>query len=421
MKKLAIIISHPIQYYAPVFKLLTERKQIEIKVFYTNGEPCIENFDRGFDKQIKWDIPLLDGYEFEFLKNTSRRPGSHHFRGIINPDAIKRINAYNPDSILVYGWSYSSHLKILRFFNKKKQVLFRGDSHLLGPIPVWKKIARKILLSWVYRKINKALYVGAANKAYYLNFGLRENQLYFAPHAIDNERFSTSGLDKANDIRTSYGIREDDILILFAGKLDIIKKPFLLLEAVKNNDQQNVHLLFVGSGKFEKELKKRVERENIQRVYFTGFKNQTELPAYYHACDIFCLPSGPFETWGLAVNEAMAAGKAIIVSDKVGCGPDLVKENVNGHIFIYNKVNDLQRIFETICKSKDHIREMGKASSEIISRYNFLEQVNAIEQAVSEVRRPAKKMSKEMWAFVMTEEILEEVAVFGQQLFLYCQ
>jgi glycosyltransferase involved in cell wall biosynthesis len=383
MKKLAIIISHPIQYYAPVFKLLTERKQIEVKVFYTNGEASLENFDPGFGKKIKWDIPLLDGYEFEFLENTSPHPGPHHFKGIVNPDAIERINEYNPDSILVYGWSYSSHLKVLRFFNKKKQVVFRGDSHLLYPQQLWRKIARKIVLKWVYSKVNKALYVGVANKAYYLNFGLSEEQLYFAPHATDNERFSNTGVDKANDIRASFGIKGNEILILFAGKMEKKKQPVLLLEAFKKVQQENVHLLFVGSGIFEKELKERVMEEKIQRVHFTGFKNQTELPAYYHACDIFCLPSGPFETWGLSVNEAMATGKAVIVSNKVGCGPDLVKENVNGHIFIYNKAIDLLRVFKTICQSKARIMEMGKASFKIISQYTFLEQVKAIEHVIN--------------------------------------
>jgi glycosyltransferase involved in cell wall biosynthesis len=383
MKKLAIIVSHPIQYYTPVFKLLTQRKHVEVKVFYTNGETSLENFDPGFGKKVKWDIPLLDGYEFEYLKNTSKHPDTFHFKGIVNPDAIQRINAYEPDSILLYGWSYSSHLKILRFFKKKKQVLFRGDSHLMYSQPLWRKIARQIVLKWVYRNVSKALYVGLANKTYYLNFGLKEEQLIFAPHATDNDRFSLSDKDKMNALRTSFGIENNDILILFVGKLEKKKQPFLLLEAFKNSKRQNVHLLFVGSGEYEEGLKRKVKMENIPRVYFVGFKNQTELPAYYHACDIFCLPSGPFETWGLSVNEAMAAGKAIIVSNKVGCGPDLVKENVNGHVFIYNMKNDLLRVIKMITRSKNNVREMGDASIGIVNNYTFLEQVKAIEYAVN--------------------------------------
>ncbi len=384
MKKLAIIVSHPIQYYAPVFKLLTERRQVEVKIFYTNGNTPLDNFDPGFGQKVKWDIPLLEGYEYEYLNNVSKEPGPHHFKGIVNPDAIERILAYNPDSILVYGWSYASHLKILRFFHNKKRMLFRGDSHLLYPQPFWRKLARQMALKWVYKNVDKALYVGLANRAYYQNFGLKEQQLVFAPHATDNERFSLSGKEKAMDIRTSLGIGYNDILILFVGKLEKKKQPFLLLEAFKRSQRQRIHLLFVGSGQLEEGLKKKVKSENIPRVYFAGFKNQTEMPAYYHACDVFCLPSGPFETWGLSVNEAMAAGKAIIVSNKVGCGPDLVKENVNGHVFIYNMKNDLLRVIDMITRSKANVREMGNASLRIIAHYTFLEQVKAIETTVND-------------------------------------
>jgi hypothetical protein len=102
--RLAIITTHPIQYYAPVFKLLNEAQQINIIVFYTWGQKATEKFDPGFGKNIDWDIPLLQGYDYEWVKNTSTDPGSHHFKGIINPELIARVNTWQPDALLVFGW-----------------------------------------------------------------------------------------------------------------------------------------------------------------------------------------------------------------------------------------------------------------------------------------------------------------------------
>src|SRR4051812_18865346 len=97
--RLAIVTTHPIQYYAPIFKLLSKRGKIAIKVFYTWGESGFTNkFDPGFGKIIEWDVPLLDGYEYEFLENIANDKGSHHFNGIVNPDIINTIEKWKADA-----------------------------------------------------------------------------------------------------------------------------------------------------------------------------------------------------------------------------------------------------------------------------------------------------------------------------------
>ena len=127
MEKLAIITTHPIQYNAPLFKLLTERNKIAVKVFYTWGETVLtDKYDPGFGKIIKWDIPLLAGYEYSFVKNIAAKPGSHHFRGVDNPTLNEEVKAWGADAILVYGWSFKSHLSSMRYFYKKIPVFFSG-------------------------------------------------------------------------------------------------------------------------------------------------------------------------------------------------------------------------------------------------------------------------------------------------------
>ena len=161
-KRVAIVTSHPIQYYAPLFKLLAQG--IELKVFYTWGKDSVEKYDPGFGKKVQWDVPLLEGYDYQYLENTSTVPGSHHFKGIRNPTIIKELLDYNPAAILVIGWGYRSHLKVLRYFKGKIPLYFRGDSTLLdnyasGFAGKAKNFLRRIFLIWVYIHVDKAFYV----------------------------------------------------------------------------------------------------------------------------------------------------------------------------------------------------------------------------------------------------------------------
>ncbi|UOE48331.1 glycosyltransferase family 4 protein [Mucilaginibacter sp. SMC90] len=382
MKKLAIIITHPIQYYAPVFKLLHQRQKINIMVFYTWGEGSAQKFDPGFGKNINWDVPLLEGYPYEWVKNISPDPGSHHSKGIDNPDLINQINNWNPDAIMVYGWFYKSHLKTLKYFKGRIPVIFRGDSTLLDDAGGVKSLLRSLFLKRIYRNVDYALYTGSNNKAYFKKFGLKETQLFFAPHAIDNDRFTTGRTDEALALRNQLGITEHEKLLLFAGKFEGKKNPLLLLEAFIEINQPNTHLLFAGNGILEIELKNRASRH--KNVHFIDFQNQLNMPVVYQACDIFCLPSkGPGETWGLAINEAMACSKPILISNKVGAGTDLVKDNINGFIFNSGDIGDLKSKLNTLfLYNKTALFTMGQQSRQIIAEWSFDKQVGAIEQLV---------------------------------------
>ena len=385
MKKLAIISTHPIQYYAPIFQCLHKREVIEIKVFYTWGRFYNETHDPGFGKQINWDLPMLDGYPYEWALNTAQKPGSQHFCGIQNPKLIERIELWQPDSILVFGWAYRSHLKLIRYFHSRIPVYFRGDSRLIRNKVGIRNAFKYFFLTWVYKHISLAFYVGTANKRYFKEYGLKEEQLVFAPHAIDNDRFSEDRKLEAYQLRQSLGIKEDGILILFAGKLLKQKGPDVLLEAFQGLNRSKVHLLITGDGEIEGELKTSVRvNKNEKTVHFLPFKNQTEMPILYQACDLFCLPSTGPETWGIAVNEAMACGKAILVSDEVGSAFDLVKTNENGLIFKAGNAGELLKKLQYLTANKATLAIYGKRSKEIIVSWDILSVAKAIESSINE-------------------------------------
>lgn len=329
VKKIALITSHPIQYNAPLFTLLAKEQAIDLMVFYTLGETALgPRFDPDFRKVIEWDVPLLAGYNYIFLKNVSRNPGSHHFNGIVNPTLIEQIDAWGPDIIWIWGWSFRSHLKALMYFKKKIPVWFRGDSTLLDEPAGFsiRKIARRTLLKWVYSHIDKAFYVGSNNRDYFLAAGLKPSQLVKAPHSIDNDRFSKfneGDLEQIYALRDEMNIREFDKVFLFAGKLEAKKNPFFIIDLAKKLDGDEYKFIVVGNGILENDLKLLAESDN--RIIFLDFQNQTRMPTFYRLATFYILPStGPGETWGLAMNESLAAGTPVIASKKCGGSIDLV-------------------------------------------------------------------------------------------------
>jgi glycosyltransferase involved in cell wall biosynthesis len=377
MKKLAIVATHPIQYYAPVFQQLS--RVLRLKVFYTEGEQAINKYDGGFEQRIDWDIPLLSEYEFEFLKNISPCPGSASFLGIINTDAIKRIQQFEPSTLLIYGWANPSHLNLIRFFHDRVNIMFRGDSRLIAGEHWLKKAVKTAMLNWVYNRVSTALYVGSLNRDYFEAYGPSKMQLVFAPHAIDNERFRKDYKAEASELRKNLGIQPKEIVVLFAGKHMQIKDPAILLKAFCELKPANVHLLLVGGGLLTSDLRLYAARQEAgSHVHFLPFQNQSQMPIIYKSCDLFCMPSQkPGETWGLAINEAMAAGKAILCSDQVGAAKDLVNAD-NGAIFKAQDLGDLKEKLTALLRNKTALATLGKCSAERIKHWSMDKQVEQI-------------------------------------------
>lgn len=190
MQKLAIITSHPIQYYAPWFRYLRIKANFVLKVFYLWDFGITEQVDSGFLQTICWDIPLLAGYDYEFVPNVSANPGTHHFWGLQNPTLLERVTNYQPDAVLLLSYNYASLYNFIwKWNNKQAPLLFRGDSHRLLKHTGIKDWARRKFISLIYQKFSAFLYVGKANYDYFQEHGVSPEKLFFAPHAVDNERF----------------------------------------------------------------------------------------------------------------------------------------------------------------------------------------------------------------------------------------
>lgn len=390
--RLAVVSSHPIQYNAPWFRFLTANGFDGLRVFYLWNGGVTEQLDRGFGMAVKWDVPLLDGYDHEFVPNRARHAGTSNWRGLDNPALPDRLAAFQPDAILLFGYNHRTHYRLL--FSKlarRVPLLFRGDSHRLVPESGVKAGLRRLWIYFLFRRFAAFLYVGQANKSYFQLHGVAERRLFFCPHAVDNERFfSQTGTakDEAARWKMSLGIAPSQRVVLFAGKFEAKKRPRDLVAAFRRAKLERATLLLVGSG--EQETILRQDAAGQPDIVFAPFQNQTRMPRTYAAGDVFVLPSlGRGETWGLAVNEAMCMSRPIIVSNHVGCARDLAQPRRNGLVFPAGDVGALAAALREAFADPGQLGAWGARSREIIQDYDYEHATRGLRAAVEAVKQGA--------------------------------
>ncbi len=390
MRRLAVVTTHPIQYYAPWFRFLACRSGLDLRVYYLWDFGVTQQRDRGFGQVFCWDVPLLEGYDWELVPNRSRDPGTHHFWGIDNPDLPARLRNWDPHAVLCIGYNYATLVRLMvSRAVRRRPLLLRGDSHRLtgrrGVVSSLKRLTLRVL----FRRFTAFLYVGAANREYLRLHGVPEDRLFFSPHAIDNNRFiNGAGQAEADAIawKRDLGIPPDRLVILFAGKFEEKKRPQDLLAAFTAAGLADAALLFVGAGPLEGLLRKTAA--GVPHVYFAGFQNQTQMPRTYAAGDLLVLPSlGGGETWGLCVNEAMCLSRPVVVSNHVGCGPDLVRPGETGWVFEAGRVEALAAALREACSGRTRLQRAGQAARKHIETYNYEAATQGLEVALEWVLR----------------------------------
>lgn len=333
-RRLAIVLSHPTQYYSPWFAWIAAHVPLDLRVFYLWDFGVTAQRDPQFGTTVTWDVDLLSGYPHEFVPNRSSDPGTHRFSGLVNPALPERLAVWQPDVILLFGYNYASHLRTVWWARTRRvPLIFRGDSHFLGRATPGR--LKRLLLRVLYRQFAAITSVGRANRDYFLRLGVPPSRLHFAPHSVDATRFDPGRLDHveaAARLRHHLGLAPEIRVVLFAGKLVAAKQPRALLTAYLATPRSGTALVFVGEGDEKAALQ--AQAAGAPDVHFLPFANQSEMPSRYLLADLFVLPSrGYYETWGLAVNEAMHLGVPALVSDRVGCQRDLVSHGETGWVF----------------------------------------------------------------------------------------
>ena len=440
--RLGILASHPIQYQAPWFRALA--KQVDLDVFFASRPDAAEQ-GAGFGKSFTWDVDLLSGYRHVFLENKSENPSVNHFFGCDTPEIAEIIRAGGQPparqsgygggarsevrgqirfgAFIVTGWSLKSYWQAIRACRRQGiPVLVRCDSQLHTPRSSPGRALKQLTHRLALRQFDGFLSVGRRNREYLLHYGVPAEKIFRVPHFVDNERFARQAdaiRGQRSEIRSQWRIPEDAFCVLFCGKSIPKKRPMDLVKAaeslVTRHSSLKVHLLFAGSGELGAQLRANCnvvfDAETNQRsavtgqkspgepitdnqkphASFAGFLNQTEIARAYVAADVLVLPSDGHETWGLAVNEAMACGLPAIVSDAVGCAPDLIEEGKTGFTFPFGNSEQLARQLETIAELKQRGHDFGPALASKLQDYSIETTVGGTMEAIETAARSKRK------------------------------
>lgn len=344
---LIILSTHPIQYQVPLWQALARDGRIPFEVWYMSDHATKVSHDKEFGADFAWDINLLSGYPYKFLKVPKDASPSSFWKCRVQERLRERMIACGASVLWIQGWQVAGYWQAVHEAKKLGvKVWLRGESNDLAPkSTLGKRVIKQVLMRWLFSRVNSFLYIGHANRRLYESHGIKKERLISAPYFVDNERFAKQTSDlrgQRTEIRRTWNIADDAFCILFCGKFIQKKRPLDLVKAastiIRAKGLSSIHLLLVGSGELGDNLRSQchtvydAERPITHPVFnefqrpistFTGFLNQSEIARAYLAADCLVLPSNFGETWGLVVNEAMATGLPCIISDSCGCAEDL--------------------------------------------------------------------------------------------------
>jgi glycosyltransferase involved in cell wall biosynthesis len=335
---LVIVLSHPIQYFAPVFALLTAQLKGDVTVVYCSRKGLDESYDEGYGERFKWSCDLLRGYKSTFLAeaaNNSDRPTE----AIRCSSLPKVLHELSPSGLLVSGYSGPVARTALGWAKANKvRILMRGDTWS-GPGEGTGWVGGRIKRMWFRRAmapwITGFLAVGSRNREYWQEMGAKVDQIIDVPYGVNKSSFKPfDTIEETKAVRARFGLNPDLPVLGFVGRF-IEKKGIAQLLAYlgsrPNGNKSSCQLLIAGNGALRPAIDEAIELIGWPTVKL-GFVNQDSLPDFYRACDALLVPSLGGETWGFVVQECLACGIPVIVSDSVGCVPDLVREGLNGSI-----------------------------------------------------------------------------------------
>lgn len=384
--KLAWVSTHPIQYQAPLFKEITNHSSVDLTVIFASDFSIKPYEDKEFQKKILWDSDLLEGYKYDFLCTIQKKINAITFFKPFVYGLLTKLKRGNFDFVMIQGWNHYVYIIAIlyaKLLGIKVGLRCEASSHI-KPRKGIRGFVRKIFLWVMFQFVDKFFAIGTSNQLFYLKMGVHTSQLELMPYSVDNHFFSTkAAAADIKKIKEALGFNRDAPIVMYASKLTERKRPNFLLRAFLDCNFSGMvkpYMAFIGTGEIKNQLIS-MAHDHQDSVKFFDFINQNELPNFYAIADIFVLPSLD-ETWGLVINEAMNAGVAIIVSDQVGSGFDLVEHGKNGLIFQANNIDELKSCI-TYLVHESNYKEYGAASKSRINAWGFKQAIEGLEGGIS--------------------------------------
>jgi glycosyltransferase involved in cell wall biosynthesis len=397
--RLAYLVSHPIQYQAPLLRRIAKEPDIDLTVFFGSDFSVREYKDEGFGVGVKWDVPLLDGYRHEFLPKI-RDNGKPSVISPLNYGIATRLAGKEDrpcfDALWVHGYSTLTSLEaIVAAKSLGIPVLLRAESWLHDRARTNSKLlAKRIYFKLLKQFVDAVFAIGTFNSNYWQHYFGHDFPIFLMPYAVDNSYFQLREQEARPHraaLQMELNLDPSRPVILFASKLQRRKRCADLLNAYTRLLSQNLvsphpYLVIVGDGEERASLERTVAERSLDGVRFCGFRNQSELPRFFDLASVFVLPS-QHEPWGLIVNEVMNAGRAVIVSSDVGCQPDLVRNGIEGFVYPVGDVPALTVALSKVLANPETTVNIGMNARNRINQWSFEEDIVGLRQALAVITR----------------------------------
>ncbi len=395
--RLAYVVSHPIQYQAPLLRRLALEPDIDLTVLFGSDLSTRAYRDQGFGVEISWDTPLLEGYRSRFLP-ALRDPGTVTATTPLSRSLLRALRSADGspafDAVWVHGYASLNSLRaIVAAHGLGIPALLRAESWMGDrPRGQGKLLAKTAFLRLLRPLIAATLPIGSHNADYWRTYFGDDVPRFTVPYAVDNAFFAERAArerPRCEELRAELGLDPGRPVILFASKLQPRKGAADLLEAYRRLCDRDTsttppHLVIVGDGEERARLMHLCEDAGLDGVRFAGFRNQTELPRFFALADVFVLPSR-HEPWGLIVNEAMAAGCPVVVSSEVGAAADLVSHGVEGFTFPAGDADALTDILTRCFDGSVCLACMGERAARRMRQWDFEADIRGLRQALAHV------------------------------------
>jgi glycosyltransferase involved in cell wall biosynthesis len=392
--RLAIIVSHPIQHFAPFYRAIAKERSIELKVFFCSRIGLKTYYDPEMGVSLKWAADLTSGYDHEFLPEADRIV-SISFSSVDNPSIAAALTAFTPDAVVVGGYAQKTALRAL-FWSRRHDVpiLMVSDGHL-GPEnrSRARTVARELVMPLLLRLYAGFLTVGDENERMYAHFGVSVARMFRSPFTIDETVFLRTRDERASRrarLRSELGIGDIDVVFLFVGKLSARKRPSDFIEAalqlIETPRDERVFAVLCGDGE-ERDALARVAGAT-ERIRFAGFVNLDRLPDFYAAADIL-VHAAEADPHPLACSEAACIGLPMIVSDHIGAvGPtDIARPDQNAIVYPCGDIGALAGAMRRLASNPELRASMSAASVRIYDECGMAASLAGLQAALDAVER----------------------------------
>jgi glycosyltransferase involved in cell wall biosynthesis len=366
-RRLAIVVTHPIQYLSPVFRRLSRIPGMRLKVFYGSKIGLEPYVDPGFGVALRWDCDLTGGFEHEFLPGSTEVQKTDWY-SLAKVEVNDALDKYDPHVVLLHGYAHPLVLRAWRWSRaRKRRTIFFGDGN--GKTVVQEGVAtsafKKTILRPLIKSSHRIFTLGEANERYWRHRGATSSQLVWVPMLLPmpevKPRDDEDRQLKRRALRHELGIGNEQVVVTYCGKFQAFKRVMDLVYAVDRCEQ--IVGLYVGDGP---ELRRCQEEARTDRHRFLGFGNVSQLSACYAASDMLCHPSSR-ENYGLVVAEAAACGLPIVATSIVGAIGERSHGRVgqNAETFDPGDVDSLARLLGDLSANSAQRERMGLQSLRI--------------------------------------------------------